>query len=181
MKKILIILAQGFEDIEAFSVIDILRRCECDVTIAGLNSKQITSAHSVTIQLDYDLTDCMQTLFDAIILPGGEPGTTHLEASKDVEKIVKNHFNNQKLVGAICAAPRILEKYGLLVDKQATSYPGVKDKMISCNYLEQPVVVDGNLITSRGPATAYLFAFEILKQLELTEIANQVKKAMLFN
>ena len=163
MKKILIILAQGFEDIEAFSVIDILRRCECDVTIAGLNSKQITSAHSVTIQLDYDLTDCMRTLFDAIILPGGEPGTTHLEASKDVEKIVKNHFNNQKLVGAICAAPRILDNYGLLVDKQATSYPGVKDKMISCNYLEQPVVVDGNLITSRGPATAYLFAFEILK------------------
>mgnify|MGYP001306348052 FL=1 len=181
MLKVLVILANGFEDIEAMTIIDILRRGDIEVTVAGLDSLEITSAHNMTLSVTETLANNLDKIFDAVILPGGEPGTTHLENSVDVEAIIKRHDSQGKLIAAICAAPRILDKIGIVSGKKATSYPAFKEVMTSCNYSEEPVVVDENIITSRGPATAHQFAFAIVEILHSTTKVKELKEAMLYS
>ena len=181
MPQALVILANGFEDIEAMTIIDILRRGNVDVTVAGLDGLAITSAHNTTIAVTETLATNIDKTFDSVILPGGEPGTTHLENSREVETVIKNHHVQGKLIAAICAAPRVLDKIGVIAGKRATSYPAFKEAMTSCNYSEEAVVVDDNLITSRGPATAHQFAFAILENLNSITKVNELKEAMLYN
>ena len=133
MSQALIILADGFEEIEAVSIIDILRRGKVDVTIATLSGNQATGAHNIITQGDIPL-DTVDRLYDVIILPGGEPGTTNLENSPLVSQLIKQHYEAGKWVAAICAAPRILDGLGLLNGKTATSYPSTKESMTHiCN------------------------------------------------
>ncbi len=178
-QRVLIILAHGFEELEAVAVIDILRRGKIDVVVAGLEYPVVTSARGIPIIADTQLCDVKTELFDAVILPGGEPGTTYLEVSALVKTIVMRHARHTKLIAAICAAPRILDSYGLLSQKQATGFPGVA--LPTCHYSENRVVVDGQIITSRGAGTAMAFGYAILSELGHPEIVKRLQDTMLFS
>lgn len=180
METALIILADGFEEIEAVAVIDILRRADIKLTIAGLDTLTCTSARKLIVQADCTFESVQSTTFDAVILPGGEPGTTHLENSALLPIFLKTHFEKSKILAAICAAPRILEKHGFLTGKQATSFPSTKEKMKSCIYRTDPVVVDQTIITSRGAGTALEFAYTLVDTLKSKETAQKLKETMVY-
>ncbi len=180
MPNALVILANGFEEIEAIAVIDILRRGQVDVTIAGLDTLRIVSSRRLAIETETVLAHCLTTTYDVIVLPGGEPGTTHLEASDLVQEIVSKQVKLGGWVAAICAAPRILAKRGFLNQKKATSFPQTKPAMAGCLYQEETVVIDKPFITSRGAGTALSFGFEILSILTSEDTAKTVKTAMVF-
>jgi len=181
MPNALVVLANGFEEIEASAIIDILRRGNIDVTLAGLDASDITGAHQLSVTTETTLSQALENTFDAIVLPGGEPGTTNLENSELLKKALYDFTASEKLVAAICAAPRILDALGLLDGKNATSYPGTRDQMTRCNYVEDAVVVDGNVITSRGPGTAMTFAYAVVEQLQSSEESKQLQEAMVFS
>ena len=181
MSNACVILANGFEEIEASAIIDILRRANIDLTIAGLDQRQITGAHQLQVNTDTQLSDCLNQNFDMIILPGGEPGSTNLEKNEQVHQILREQNQKGKWIAAICAAPRILDGLGFLDNKNATSYPTSKEDMQHCQYSEDRVVVDGHLITSRGPGTAMEFALKIVEVLASYEHSKQLQNGMLIN
>ena len=180
-KSALIILANGFEEIEAVAVIDILRRAGVAVTVAGLDQKLISSSRQIRIEADVELVQLETRLFDAVILPGGEPGTTHLQESALVVSVLHRHKKADKWICAICAAPRILNQLGLLHGKKATSFPGTQPKMTDCIYLEDDVVVESDVITSRGAGTALAFGYAIAEVLTSRELVLKLKDAMVFH
>ena len=179
-KKILVLLAEGFEEIEAVTIIDVLRRAELDVTVAGVGGKSITGAHRLTIQADI-LIHQYQGIPDAIILPGGMPGAQHLADSKEVQDLIKKTSQSQKIVGAICAAPALaLSKAGVLAGKRATCYPGFEQHFPdTVQQSTDRVVIDGNIITSRGPGTALEFALALVEKLAGPQTAAALQKGML--
>ncbi len=179
--EVLIPLADGLEEIEAITCIDVLRRAGINVTTAGLNDHMIKGAHDIVIETDSLIRLIKNKEYDGIVLPGGLPGATNLRDNKDVIKIVKDINNKGKLVSAICAAPIVLEKAGVIANKNATSYPGFGNDMGSCNYIEDRVVIDGNIITARGPGVALEFALKIVSYLTGEEKIDELKNAMLTN
>ena len=181
MKKILVFLADGFEEIEALSVVDVLRRSGLKCDLCSIKDEYVRGTHDIIVKSDCIIDDVNQDDYDAIVLPGGLPGADNLLDKRVKEMALK--FNNEgKIVAAICAAPQTLEAFGLLDDKKCTSYPGFIKGRDKVNYLEdQIVVVDKNIITSRGPATALEFAFKILEELGYTEKAKTIKEEMLVN
>ena len=170
-------LAEGFEEIEALSVVDILRRGGVELkTVSITNEKSVCGAHGITVFADVtvdDLTDCR-----CVILPGGLPGTTNLAASELVEKTVRKTYENGGIIAAICAAPSVFYGYGLLDGKKATSYPGYEEEMPLCNHTGAQVEVDGKIVTSKGAGTAHLFGFKLLEMLKDKETSEKIKKAM---
>ena len=166
IKTALIILAEGFEEIEALTPIDILRRGNVEVTVAGLTSDSIQGAHKITIQCDTLLLQCNTELFDAIILPGGMPGTLNLLESPVTQEILLKHYNNNKFCCAICAAPRVLDKVKLLVNRTYTCYPGTEKSIKSGVHQDLPVFKDGLIITGQSVGSAQAFSLEILKALQ---------------
>jgi len=179
MPKVTIILADGFEEVEAMAVVDVLRRAEIEVVIAGLNEGPVSSARNVRVIPDTGIDEIKSEDFDMIVLPGGQPGSDNLNADGRVKKLIQDFSAKGKLTGAICAAPYVLANAGVLEGKHATSYPGFKDKMGSVIYEEKSVVEDGNVLTSRGPGTAICFALAIVRRLIGQEKAAQIKEAML--
>lgn len=179
MAKAVIILARGFEELEAVAVIDVLRRAQIEVTIAGLDDGAVESARRVKIIPDTTIDNVKANDYDIVILPGGMPGTDNLNADGRVKQLLLDFASKGKLAGAICAAPYVLANTGLLDGKKATSYPTYKDKLGNVDYKEDKVVIDGNVLTSRGPATALCFGFAIVEKLVGKEKAEEVKKAML--
>ncbi len=179
-KKVLIILADGFEEIEAIAPIDILRRAGVEVTVAGLSHKPAISARKVAIEVDKALADCGD-IFDAVVLPGGGQGAQHLALSVEVSKMVRKMYDNQSLIAAICAAPAVvLAPLGILHNKTATCFPGMQGAFGKTTvYKEEAVVVDGNIITSRGPGTAMEFALALLEKLTDKAAADKVRRALL--
>jgi len=177
--KVLIPLADGLEEIEAITNIDVLRRSGLDVVTAGLNSTEITGSHNIMIRADQIITEINADELSGIVLPGGMPGSTNLRDNPDVIKLIKELNAAGKLVAAICAAPIALEKAGVIKGRRATSYPGFSQQMSSCKYREERVVVDGNIITSRGPGTAFEFALTIVQYLSGEDKAEELKKALL--
>lgn len=175
-KKVIIILADGFEEIEAVTVIDILRRGDIDVSIAGLGAKIIRGSHGIGITVDKIFGEIKDD-FDGCILPGGMPGAVNLSNSKEVNEFIKKMNSKGKLIAAICAAPAIvLGASGVLDNKTATCYPGMQDKFSrSTTYKNTAVVIDGNIITSQGPATAFEFAFKIMEQLAGSNVMQEVR------
>lgn len=176
-KKALIILAEGFEEIEATAPIDLLRRAEVEVTVAGLGVLKVKSARNVMIVADKTLNET-QADFDALILPGGGEGAKNLAASEKVKSLIKEMNQKEKLVAAICASPAVvLMPTGILKNKSATCYPGMEKNFdSSTEFKEESVVVDGNIITSRGPGTALLFALAIVEKLCGREVSEKLKK-----
>jgi len=182
MKTALVVLAHGFEEVEALCVIDVLRRADVSVTVAGLDYPVVTSARSVQIIADATLASVKTQLFDVVILPGGEPGTTNLEASRVLADVLNAHYSQKRLLAAICAAPRLFDALGFLQGKCATAYPGVSEKMTHCIFRgNATVVVDGGIITANGPSASFHFAFAILKSLTTPEIVEQLKLKMGFD
>lgn len=179
-KRAIIVLAEGFEEIEAVSIIDILRRAGIEVTVAALDVLKVQGSHGITVLADIKL-DKAGSDFDACVFPGGMPGATHLSVSKDVETLIQKMNKERKIVAAICASPAIvLAPKGVLKDKCATCYPGMQTHFEQdTSYKTDNVVIDGNIITSRGPATAILFSLAIVEKLIGRETAEKVKKATL--
>ncbi len=171
-----IFLAEGFEEIEALAPLDIMRRAGIEVKTIGVMGEFVTGAHKITVKADALIDDVDYSLIDAIILPGGLPGTTNLEKDEKVQAAIDYAAENDKLVCAICAAPSILGHKGLLKDKEATCYPGFEDSFDGGKYLKKPVVKSGNFITSNGMGSAYDFGFEITACLKSDDVANKIKE-----
>ena len=179
-KKAIIILAEGFEEIEAVTVIDVLRRAGVDLKIAGLSGKSVKGAHNLQVQADMTL-DEYDGSADAVILPGGMPGSKHLNRSRKVAEIVQKMNSQGKVLGAICAAPALaLAPAGVLNGRKATCYPGFENNFsASVRFSEDRVVVDQNIITSRGPGTALDFALELVEKLVDKKEAEKLREGLL--
>lgn len=183
MKKVLMLIANGFEEIEALGTVDILRRCGIEVAVVSVTGNEIiSSSRNVKVMADGKIedTDTNPDNWDALILPGGQPNSDSLRDDDRVIETVKAFYNANKLTCAICAAPIAFEKAGIIKGKKATSYPGCLIDENACNFIEERVVKDGNVITSNGPSSACDFAFEIAKALGFGEIALEVRNGMLF-
>jgi 4-methyl-5(b-hydroxyethyl)-thiazole monophosphate biosynthesis len=165
MASAMVILADGFEEIEAIAPIDLLRRAGIDVLVAGLGKKQIKSARDVEIVCDEIFDIKKHCDFDAIILPGGMPGTTNLMENDDVIQAVKNYFVAEKFCCAICAAPKILAKAGILKKRKFTCFPSVEKDISDAEYLDDAVVQDENIITGKAAGTSIDFTYVIIANL----------------
>ena len=181
MKSALVIVAEGFEEIEALTVVDILRRAGVSCDLCSLQGEVVEGAHGVKVICDTYIDHENTANYDAIILPGGMPGTNNLRNSAHTLDLIREYYSNGKLIAAICAAPIVLAEAGLLKGRTITSYPSFTEELDHCIYKEVPVIVDENIITSRGPATALPFAFEILKQLGLLEEEKKLEEDTLFS
>lgn len=181
MKKLVVFVAEGFEEIEALTVVDVLRRAEVECDICSLKGEYISGAHDIVIKADINIDEIDGRQYDGLILPGGMPGAENLRTNLKVIEIVKDFCNSGKLTSAICAAPIVLEKAEVVNGRKITSYPSFKNKLGNCIYSEEPVVLDGNILTSRGPATALDFSYKILEFFGLFEELEQLKEGMLFN
>jgi 4-methyl-5(b-hydroxyethyl)-thiazole monophosphate biosynthesis len=179
MTKILIPLAKGFEEIEAVTNIDVLRRAGLEVSTAGIGSREIEGDHGIKVETDIEISDVNAEDFDAVVLPGGMPGAANLRDSNQLRNIIKKLNEDNKLCAAICAAPIVLEAAGILDGKNATSYPGFDKDMSSCNYKEENVVIDGNIITGRGPGVAMEFALALVEYLLDDKTRIELQKSML--
>src|SRR6056297_28714 len=179
MSKVLIPLAPGFEEIEAVTNIDVLRRASIEVVTTGLDSLRVQGGHGIIITADKLIDDVNISEFNGIVLPGGIPGANNLLESSKVLEYLRKLNEKDGLLAAICAAPIVLEAADLLEGKDATSYPGFAKEMQSCNYLEEMVVRDDNIITGRGPGVALEFALTIVEYLESKKYADDLRKSML--
>jgi 4-methyl-5(b-hydroxyethyl)-thiazole monophosphate biosynthesis len=165
MKTALVLFAEGSEELEAVTIVNILRRGGVSVSLAGLTSGALRGSRGITLQPDTLLEAALNQEFDMIVLPGGQPGTNNLIADARVLQLVKKMHAQGKYVTAICAAPSVLATAGLLDGKRATSFPTALNNFPNVKLQAAAVVVDGTLITSRGPGTAMDFALTLLERL----------------
>jgi 4-methyl-5(b-hydroxyethyl)-thiazole monophosphate biosynthesis len=167
MASVLVPLAQGCEELEAVTVVDLLRRAGIEVFTAGLDARPVCASRGMTLIPDMILDAALQLEFDMIVLPGGLPGADHLRDDPRVISLLKKMAAADRYTAAICAAPRVLAHAGLLDDKRATSFPGALDidAVPGIDYQEAPVVMDDKVITSRGPGTAMDFALTLIETL----------------
>ncbi|MCI7491628.1 MAG: DJ-1/PfpI family protein [Lachnobacterium sp.] len=181
MSKIGIFMADGCEEIEGLTVVDIVRRAGMEIeTISITDKAEVTSSHKVTFKTDTTKADADFDSYDGIVLPGGMPGTLNLGADETVDRVIREFAAQGKLVSAICAAPSVLGQAGLLEGKKATCHPGFEDKLLGATWLEEPVVVDGNVITSRGMGTAIAFALEIVRYFADDESVEKIKTGLVY-
>ncbi len=179
MKRVLVPLAPGFEEIEAVTVIDILRRAGIEVVAAGIEEGPIRASRGVTIVPDTVLEKVEHGAFDMIVLPGGLAGTERLKADPRIKRLVEAGIRNKKITAAICAAPTILSDMGITADKRVTSHPSVKSQISAKEYSEERVVTDGLLVTSRAPGTAMEFALKLVELLAGPEKVQEVNQGVL--
>ncbi len=183
-KRAVILLAEGFEEIETITPIDILRRAGIEVILAGINPQDgcIQSTRGVWVRVDKRIEE-LPANFDACILPGGGKGAENLSKSDHVNSLISIMHKEKKIIAAICASPAVvLAPTGILEGKTATCFPGLQDRFpSSTQYREAPVVVDGTVITSRGPATALPFALKIVELLLDKTIADKISSATLWS
>ena len=177
MKKAYIFLANGHEEVEALMVVDLLRRAGLDIsTVSITDSKMVTSSHNVTYEADLLFSEVEGNLVDLVVLPGGIPGTPNLLAFEPLMNMVNAHNEAGRYVAAICAAPSILAELGILDGKKGTSYPGFGTKIE--NFVDAPVVVDGNVITSRGLGAAIDFGLALIELLVSEQKAKEIAAAI---
>lgn len=176
---IYLFLANGFEEVEALATVDFLRRCDLDVTTVGIGGEYITGSHAITVKADVS-DENLQTHEDAqaVILPGGMPGTLNLEHSETVQCFIDYAVENNLLLCAICAAPSILGHKGLLDGKRATCFPGFETQLGTAEYTGAAVETDGMIITSKGAGCALQFARAIAEKLVSTAKADKVWSSM---
>ncbi len=177
-KKVLIAIADGIEELEAVTIIDVLRRAKADVTVASVGSKQVTASRSVKLVADVLIADCADQVYDLIALPGGMPGAENLRDSNVLIELLKAHAKSGRFYAAICASPAVVLKYhNLLAGKKATCYPSLISELD--NSEDAKVVVDGSCITSQGPGTALEFSLKLVEILFGKEKTEEVAQAML--
>lgn len=180
--KIILLLAHGFEEVEALTVTDYLRRMDIVVDMVAISGeKEVKGAHDIRVLADklIDEIDDIES-YDGLVIPGGLPGATNLRDDSRVIEIIKKMGKNDKLLAAICAGPIVLERAGLIDGKKVTSYPGFEGELEGSIYEEKAVVRDGNIITARGPALAVDFAIEIVKYLLGDEKVQELKEDILY-
>lgn len=175
MSKVYVFLADGFEEIEALTVVDMLRRVNVEtVTVSVSGRKNVTGSHKISVETDVlfekaDFSDgCMA------VLPGGMPGTLHLQEHKGLRKLLNTYNEEKKYIAAICAAPSVLGACGLLEGRHATCYPGFEEKLTGAGVMKDAVVIDGNVVTSRGMGTAIAFGAALVSLLTTEEKAAEL-------
>ena len=181
MARVLVPLAQGCEELEAVTIIDLLRRAGIEVVTAGLDEQPVSASRGVVLVPDVSLDQVLQENFDMVVLPGGLPGADHLKDDPRIIELLQRTAAGDGYTAAICAAPKVLAAAGLLEGRQATSYPGAFDPSVvaGLDYLEQAVVTDGRVITSRGPGTAMDFALKLIEVLTNRTRRDEVEAALL--
>ena len=179
---IYVFLAEGFEEIEALTPVDCLRRAGKTVQTAGVGGKVIPGSHGIPVTADIAAEDILlDDALEMIVLPGGMPGTIHLGESETVQSALTHCVSNDKWIAAICAAPSILGARGLLSDRTATCYPGFEEKLIGCNAVAEPVCQDGRFITGRGPGAAMDFALRLVEVLCGADTAQKLAEGMVYS
>lgn len=181
MKKIAVFLADGFEEIEALTVVDICRRAGMDVTVTSItDSLQVAGSHKIPVIADKCLADLDFQAMDMLVLPGGMPGTKNLEACDALMTQVDAFYANERFIAAICAAPTVFGHRGILKGRKACCYPGMEDGLLEAKVSMDLVCVDGKVITSRGMGTAIEFALTIVEVLDSKEKADALAKGIVY-
>ncbi|MBI1282899.1 MAG: DJ-1 family protein [Thiobacillus sp.] len=178
MAKVLVPLADGCEELEAVTIIDLLRRAGIEVVTAGLKPGIVLASRGVQLVPDLSLDVALQDDYDMVVLPGGMPGASHLKADVRIIALLKKMAAAQKFTAAICAAPMVLAEAGILDGKRATCYPGSLDARPAVTLSSEAVVRDGKVLTSRGPGTAMDFALALVEALAGAEKRQQVEAAL---
>ena len=178
MAKVLVPLADGCEELEAVTIIDLLRRAGIEVVTAGLKPGIVCASRGVQLVPDLTLDVALQDDYDMVVLPGGMPGATHLKDDARIIELLKKMAAAGKYIAAICAAPMVLAEAGILNGKQATSYPGFLDTISDVTLSSAAVVQDGKVLTSRGPGTAMDFSLALVEILTGTDMRKQVEAAL---
>ena len=180
MASVLVPLAQGCEELEAVTIIDLLRRAQINVVTASLDEKPVTASRGTRLLADKTLDEALQQEYDMIVLPGGLPGADHLDHDQRIIDLLKKMANSGKFTAAICAAPKVLASAGLLSGKRATSYPGTLEKLELDNtdIKSDAIVIDGKVITSRGPGTAMDFTLHLIELLTDRKTKDQVEAGL---
>lgn len=179
MRKALIALADGFEETEAVTIIDLLRRADIEVTVAGLREGIIEGSHQIRIEPDAYLKELEESNFDMLILPGGQPGSTNLKQDSTLLQWIRQRFERGDKLAAICAAPTVFHAAGITKHLSLTSFPAEKQVFTDSQYKEEAVVKDRNVITSRGVGTAIDFSLELIAELEGPEKASEIGERIL--
>jgi len=180
MARVLVPLAEGFEEIEAVTVVDLLRRAGIEVHTASLDGPRVTGSHGIALMADIALDAAVADDYDMIVLPGGMPGTEHLKNDPRVISLLRRFAAAGRFTAAICAAPSVLARAGLLEERSATSFPGflTADSASGIRLREDPVVVDGKVVTSRSAGTALEFGFALIELLAGPEVQQQVREKL---
>lgn len=177
--KVAVYFAKGYEEIEALAVVDVLRRGNVETLMVGVDDKVVVSARGVAIQMDTTIDDLDIEEIEMMVLPGGVPGILNLEANEKLMSQLKDFKKNNKWLAAICAAPSILGKLGLLEGEKATCYPNYESTLVGCEPMDAPVVVSHKIVTGKGAGVAVDFALKILEVLKDKETSDKVRKAMI--
>lgn len=182
MAKVYEFIANGSEEIEALTVVDVLRRAGVDIKTVSINATEdVEMSHGMTLKCDLTIADADFSDADMLLLPGGLPGAYNLNECQEVKDAIKKQYEAGKLVGAICAAPLILGELGILSGKKATCYPGFENQMTGADYTAEIYTVDGNVITGCGPAVTLPYSYAILEMLGEHEKADALREGMMFN
>ncbi|MBQ3262021.1 MAG: DJ-1/PfpI family protein [Oscillospiraceae bacterium] len=182
MSKVLCCFAPGLEECEGLVSVDLLRRAGIDVTIASAwEELRVVGAHGIAIECDALLSEVDYADFDALLLPGGMPGTENLFESEIVRALACDYAEAGRIVAAICAAPTVLGRLGLLKSRRATCYSGCEDRLFAAEHVDADTVRDGNIITGRALGAAIPFALEVIAALEGQEAAQNVKSSIVYN
>lgn len=181
--KVLVFLAEGFEEVEALTVVDYLRRMDIQVHMISIsNDRKVKGAHNIIVEADRLMEEIRDLeSYNGIIIPGGLPGATNLRDDERLIEMVKDFHKQGKLIGAICAGPIVLARANIIEGKNLTAYPGFEKDLEGASYKVEPVVRDGNIITARGPYYAVYFAIEIVNYLLGPEKAEELKGNILLN
>lgn len=181
MNRAGIFMADGLEEIEALTVVDILRRAQIDIRMISINgTKRVTGAHGIVLETDEILEEADTDSLDLLVLPGGMPGTLHLGACERLTEELKKADAQKRGIAAICAAPSILGDLGMLSGRKAVCYPGFEDRLQGADVVREPVVTDGHITTSRGMGTAIAFALELVARLQDRESAGRIGASILY-
>ncbi|WP_455217091.1 DJ-1 family glyoxalase III [Kaarinaea lacus] len=180
MARVLVPIAQGCEELEAVTIIDLLRRAGIEVIAASLDDQPVKASRGVMLLADKTLDEALEMDYDLVALPGGLPGADNLNGDPRIQALLKKMANENKFTAAICAAPRVLASAGLLEGKRATSFPGTLEKLNLANTTieSDPVVQDGKVITSRGPGTAMDFALTLIENLSGKDKRQEVEAGL---
>ncbi len=180
MKKVLIHFANGFEEVEAITPVDVLRRAGCEVvTVSVTGKKEVTSTRGLTVLADKLYAEADYEMADVILLPGGQPGSDNLNQHEGLRKQIKAFHGQGKIIAAICAAPLVLGGAGVLKGKRVTCYPGVESLLTGATCTGNEVEVDDNLITGKGPGVALKFSLTLVEKLVGKGKADELRSAMI--
>lgn len=181
MALVKVFLADGFEEIEGLTVVDLLRRAEIEVSMVSITDRiEIVGAHNIVIKADEIFNESDFANTKMLVLPGGMPGTKNLMEHEELRALLNRFYAEDKMIAAICAAPSVLGLNNILVGKKATCYPGFEDKLVGAIYEDSKVVKDNNIITSKGLGTAIEFALSIIRHFKGKEVADKIEKSIIY-